>query len=64
MSKNHRKKNRKPLTEHINCHHCEHAVYIGDGDYICDMSNDIIMIDWGTPTEDYYQCDGKDFEEI
>lgn len=63
MSKSHRKKNRKPLTQNINCLNCNHCIYIGEGDHICDMTNDIVTDDW-QPTEDFYQCKGKDFEEI
>lgn len=63
MSKNHRKKNRKPMTKQINCFNCNHCIYIGEGDHICDMTNDIVTDDW-QPTEDFYQCEGKDFETL
>lgn len=63
MSRYKRVKNRKPLTDMINCHNCNNCTYIGEGDYICDMTNEVVISDW-QPTEDYYSCDGKDFENI
>ena len=45
-----------------NCHCCDHCVYIGEGGYMCDISNDIVIEDW-EPTEDFYICDGKEFEQ-
>ena len=63
MSNSHRKKNRKPLTQNINCYNCNNCTYIGEGDHFCDMTNDVVISEW-EPTEDFYQCDGKDFEEI
>lgn len=60
MKKSHRKNNRKPLTDKINCFNCGHCTYIGEGDHICDMSTDVIIADW-QPTEYFYQCEGKDF---
>lgn len=56
-----RPKNRKPLAEQINCFNCTHCLYIGEGDHICDMTYEIVIEDW-TPAEDYYKCEGKDFE--
>ena len=46
-----------------NCHNCNNCVYIGEGDYMCSMSNDIVIENW-QPTEDYYSCEGKEFENI
>lgn len=62
MSK--RPKNRKPLTKQINCFNCSHCLYIEDGDYICDMTNDVIIVEFSARTHDFYQCKGKDFEII
>ena len=25
---------------------CEHCIYIGEGDFICDLRNDIVIQDW------------------
>lgn len=25
---------------------CEHCIYIGDGDFICDILDDIVISDW------------------
>lgn len=46
-----------------NCYNCNNCVYVGEGGYMCSMSNDIVIDDW-IPTEDFRQCKGKDFEEI
>ena len=56
-------KNRKHLTDMLNCHNCENCTYIGEGDYMCGMSNEIVISDW-QPTEDYYTCEGREFESI
>lgn len=58
-----RKKNRKSEMEQRNCYNCGHCVYIGEGDYICDMSHGIVMEDW-IPADDFYSCEGKDYEAI
>lgn len=46
-----------------NCHNCCNCEYIGEGDYMCSMNNDIVIAEW-QPTEDYCSCEGKDFEKI
>lgn len=46
-----------------NCYNCNNCEYIGDGGYICSMSNDIVIEDW-QPTEDFNSCGGKEFENI
>jgi hypothetical protein len=46
-----------------NCEYCEHCIYVGEGGYMCDMSNEIVIDDF-EPTEDFYMCDGKDFLKI
>ena len=63
MSRDKRVKNRKPCTDMINCHNCNNCTYIGEGDYICDMTTEVVISEW-QPTEDYYSCEGKDFENI
>lgn len=47
----------------ICCHNCEHCIYIGEGDYICDENNEIVIEDW-MPTDDYFWCNGKSFISI
>jgi hypothetical protein len=39
---------------------CENCLYIGEGDYMCDTNNEIVIEEW-QPTEDYYYCGGKEF---
>jgi len=56
-------KKRKQHKDERCCHLCDHCIYIGDGDYICDESNDIVIADW-EPTDDYFSCLGKSFESI
>lgn len=34
---------------------CGNCMYIGDGDFLCDKTNKIVVSDW-TPTEDYLSC--------
>lgn len=44
------------------CINCEHCIYIGDGDSICDANEPrIILADW-EPTDDYWYCAGTDYE--
>lgn len=45
------------------CYACEHCVYLGDGGYMCDLTNDIVIEDW-QPDDAFYRCDGKKFEAI
>ena len=61
MRKN--KQNKKPISDKINCYNCNNCTYIGEGDYICDMTNDFVISEF-EPTEEFYQCEGKDFERI
>ncbi len=28
------------------CDHCDHCLYIGEGDFICDIDNDIVISEW------------------
>lgn len=46
-----------------NCYYCEHCIYLGEGGYMCGMSNDIVIEDW-QPTEDFNSCRGKEFVSI
>lgn len=44
------------------CYDCDHCTYIGDGDHLCDLDNEIIVNDW-EPTEEFYHCGGRSFEQ-
>jgi hypothetical protein len=57
------KKKRKHPELNKNCFNCNHCQYIGEGGYICDMSNDVVIEDW-QPAEDFNICKGKDFENL
>ena len=54
------KRRRKNHDAPKKCYLCENCLYIGEGDYICDTNNDIVIKEW-QPTEDYYSCKGKCF---
>ena len=34
---------------------CDECVYIGDGDFLCDRNQTIVVADW-QPTRDYMAC--------
>ena len=40
------KKKRKHPELNKNCYNCNHCQYIGEGGYICDMNNDVVIEDW------------------
>lgn len=63
MSRDERVNNIKPCTDRMNCHLCKKCTFMGRGNYICNMTNDVVISDW-RPTENYYFCEGKDFENI
>lgn len=63
MSDKKPKRKRKHPELNRNCYNCNNCVYIGEGGYICGISNNIVVEDWH-PTEDYNSCKGKDFENI
>lgn len=44
------------------CFECEHCICICEGDHICDIDNELITDEWG-PTNNFYECGGKEFEE-
>lgn len=58
---------KKPTLEDIMstpiCHSCEHCIYIGEGDSICDADVEprFILDDW-EPTDDFWWCAGSEYE--
>lgn len=58
------KRKKKSMSDKINCFNCEHFIYIGEGDYICGMSNECVVEEFAMPTDEFYQCDGKDYQEL
>lgn len=63
MNKEKRKMKRKHPELNKNCYNCNNCIYIGEGGYMCSMSNDIVIEDW-QPTEDFNSCGGKEFANI
>lgn len=45
------------------CANCEHCVYIGEGDYICDVDEPIIVMEEHIPNDNYFICGGADWED-
>jgi len=55
-------KHRKPVVEKA-CINCEHAQYIGEGDYVCDMCEyAVVLTDFTVPTDEYMICKGHQFK--
>ena len=44
------------------CITCEHCIYIGEGDYICDVDEPVLVMEEHLPSDDYYYCGGADYE--
>lgn len=44
-----------------NCFECSNCQYLGGGDYYCDQYNEVVLVDFNFPTDEYLCCDGKDF---
>jgi len=44
------------------CATCDNCIYIGEGDYICDDTKDIVMEDH-TPNDNYFHCGGSTWKE-
>lgn len=45
------------------CLNCSHCIYIGEGDYICDADEPIIVMEEHQPNDNYWYCAGCDWEE-
>lgn len=47
-----------------NCFTCDHAIYIGYGNYSCNLDlTSLVIENYGDPAEDFMYCEGKDWEE-
>lgn len=44
------------------CSTCANCVYIGDGDYICDVDEPIIVMEEHMPNDKFTCCGGADWE--
>lgn len=59
-----KKTNKKDKEENIKtCENCINCIYIGEGDFICDVDSPpkVILTDF-TPTDEYWYCNGTDYE--
>ena len=63
MKKMKNKKKKSKETEFKICPTCTHCVYIGDGDYICDVDEPVIVMEEHIPNDNYWYCAGCDWEE-
>lgn len=45
------------------CSNCANCVYIGEGDYICDVDEPIIVMEDHMPNENFCACNECDWEE-
>lgn len=46
------------------CNFCDHCIYIGEGDYICDVdSPPVLVMEDHTPNDNFWYCAGADFED-
>ena len=45
------------------CCNCAHCVYIGEGDYICDVDEPILVMEDHVPNENFCACNDCDWEE-
>lgn len=61
MSK--RKKKKRTPDRERHCFNCDRCLYICEGDYLCELSNEVVIDDW-QPTEHFASCQGKDFKPI
>lgn len=44
-----------------NCLDCANCVYVGDGGYLCDCRQEIVIEDFVAPTGEFLCCEGKDW---
>lgn len=49
------------MTEKRNCFYCENCIYLSEGDYLCDMLQEIVVSAF-EPTEAFLVCKGRKFE--
>lgn len=46
-----------------NCFECTNALYIGEGDYVCDCMQVIVIEDF-SPSDNFRECRGEYFEKL
>ena len=50
------KRVKQKLKKPVTCEHCENCIYLGDGDFLCDELERLVIEDWNPvefPCEDY-----------
>lgn len=55
------KKNVKPSEQM--CETCMNCLPIGEGDHICDIGAPVLVLEGYIPTDKYFICGGKHWEE-
>ncbi len=46
------------------CNNCDHCIYIGEGDYICDADEKpIIIMEEHLPNDNFWWCASSEWEE-
>jgi hypothetical protein len=58
-----RKYKRKHPECERNCYNCNKCTYLGEGGYMCEDSQDIVIELW-EPTKKFNSCKGRRFESI
>lgn len=56
------KKHKKDTTPKI-CSTCDNCIYIGEGDYLCDV-NMVLVMEEHQPNDNYDYCNECDWEPI
>ena len=44
------------------CNTCVNCVYIGEGDFICDIAEPVLVMEDFTPTDEFMLCQGSEYE--
>lgn len=45
------------------CLTCANCIYIGEGDYICDVDEPVLVMEDHTPNDNYCYCNECDWED-
>lgn len=55
----------KAMKETPHCMNCDHCIYIGEGDSICDAMDEPVLVlsDWEA-TDDYFCCGSSEWEPM
>lgn len=53
----------KENTTNKQCETCMNLLPIGEGDHLCDANDLVLVMEDYSPTDDYYWCCGRNWEE-